>query len=327
MIITQTPLRISFVGGGTDLPSFYQLDGGAVLSTTIDKYVYVIVKDRFDDNIRLGYTRTEIVDSIDRISHDIVREGMRKTGVDGGVEIVTIADIPAEGTGLGSSSSLTVGLLNAFYQYQGEPKEPWFLAKEACEIEINILGKPIGKQDQYVAALGGLRRFTFHPDETVSSEVIDMPQGTFQALNQNLLLLYTGITRSADPILEEQQANTNVNMRTLRQMKEMVTELQQELTKGNIGALGEILHRAWCHKRELASGITNPVIDEIYDRARAAGALGGKITGAGGGGFLLLYVPIHLRDEVRKALGKLREVPFNLERDGTKTLLNSRRPV
>ena len=327
MIISQTPLRISFVGGGTDLPSFYRLEGGAVVSTTIDKYVYVIAKERFDDQIRVGYSQTEIASSVDEIKHDLVREALRKTGVDDGLEIVTVADIPSEGTGLGSSSSITVGLLNALYQYRGEPKEPMTLAEQACEIEIKALGKPIGKQDQYIAALGGLRKIVFHPNEEVSSEPIKIPGKTLRALSRSLLLFYTGITRSADPILREQQSNTRSKMETLRRMKEMATELEQELIRGNIEALGEMLHRGWCYKRELARGITNPTIDEIYEVARRGGALGGKITGAGGGGFLLLYVPVDLQEKVRQAIDGLREVPFNLERDGTKTLLNSRRPV
>ena len=327
MIITQTPLRISFVGGGPDLPSFYHLEGGAVVSTTIDKYVYVIAKERFDDQIRVGYTQTEITGSIDEVKHDLVREALRKTGVNDGLEIVTVGDIPSEGTGLGSSSSVTVGLLNALYQYRGEPKEPRTLAELACDIEIKVLGKPIGKQDQYIAALGGLRKTVFHPDEEVSSEPINIPEKTLRALSRSLLLFYTGVTRSADPILKEQQANTSRRMETLRRMKEMATELEQELINGNIEALGEMLHHGWCYKRELASGITNPTIDEVYEAARRGGAMGGKITGAGGGGFLLLYAPVDLQERVRRAIDGLREVPFSLERDGTKTLLNARRPV
>ena len=327
MIISQTPLRISFVGGGTDLPSFYRLEGGAVVSTAIDKYVYVIAKERFDDQIRVGYTQTEIARSIDEVKHDLVREALRKTGVNNGLEIVTVADIPSEGTGLGSSSSVTVGLLNALYQHRGDPKGPSALAEQACEIEIEVLGKPIGKQDQYIAALGGLRRIVFHPDGEVSSEPIDVGEGTLRALSRSLLLFYTGTTRSADPILEEQQANTRSKLETLRRMKEMTIELEQELKKGNIEALGEMLHQGWCYKKKLANGITNSTIDEIYEKARRSGAIGGKITGAGGGGFLLLYVPLHCQEQVREALNGFREVLFSLEPEGTKTLLNSRRPI
>ena len=327
MIITQTPLRISFVGGGTDLPAFYQWEEGAVISTTIDKYVYVVVKERFDDQIRVGYTRTEIASSVDKVQHDLVREALRRTGVNKGVEIVTISDIPAEGTGLGSSSSITVGLLNALYQYRGEPKDPKTFATEACEIEIGILGRPIGKQDQYIAALGGIRKITFHPDDSVISVPIAIPEETQWMMSRNLLMFYTGVTRSSEDILREQQANTPTKMDALRQMKQMVNELEHELVSGNIDALGEFLHRGWCQKRQLASGITNPSIDGLYEKARKAGAIGGKITGAGGGGFLLLYAPVRFQEQVRQSLSNLRELPFKLERDGTKTLLNARRPI
>lgn len=326
MIITQTPLRISFVGGGTDLASFYEKEEGAVISSAIDKYVYVLVKQRFDDKIRVGYTRTEIVDSPDRVEHTLVREALKMTGVDRGIEIVTVGDVPGEGTGLGSSSSITVGLLNSLYQYQGTPRDPETLARQACEIEIQRLNKPIGKQDQYIAALGGFRKTVFHTDGRVSSVVLNINNSSLSNLGRNLMLFFSGITRSADNILRTQDGNAEKNLSTLRRMKGMVNELQTELEAGNIDALGEALHEGWRLKKQLAAGITNPQIEEIYERARAAGATGGKITGAGGGGFFLLYVPMQAQDRVRKALSHLKEVPFKLERDGTKTLLNVRRP-
>jgi D-glycero-alpha-D-manno-heptose-7-phosphate kinase len=327
MIITQTPLRISFVGGGTDIANFYQLNEGAVISSAIDKYVYVIIKERFDDQIRVGYTRTEIASHVDELNHELVRESLRKTGIDKGVEIVTISDIPAEGTGLGSSSSVTVGLLNACYQYRADPKEPLKLAQDACEIEIDVLRKPIGKQDQYIAALGGLRKIVFHSDERVTSNLVNILAEKYLLLSRNLLLFYTGITRSADAILKEQARNIAKNTEILRQMRTMVDELESELIRGNVDALGEVLHQGWRYKKQLANTISDSTIDRIYEKARRAGALGGKITGAGGGGFLLLYVPLPKQDQVRKALSSLREVPFQLEKYGTKGIFNIEKAI
>ncbi|MDX1933046.1 MAG: hypothetical protein SFU56_10615 [Capsulimonadales bacterium] len=325
MIITQTPLRISFAGGGTDFRKYYERAGGAVLSTAIDKYIYVIIKERFDRKLRIGYSRTEMTDSVDEIEHELVRESLRRVGIDAGVEVATMADIPSEGSGLGSSSAVTVGLLHAMYTYQGELVTPERLAREACEIEIDVLGKPIGKQDQYIAAYGGLRRIRFRPDETVEVERVPCSEEQRRRLGENLLLFYTGIARKADTILSEQQDNIERRRETLDRLHQQTEEIYEALTGENLMRVGRILAEGWRHKRQLAERITNPEIDSMYDRALDAGAVGGKIAGAGGGGFLLLLCPPDRQAAVRQALKSLRELPFAPERDGTKVIFNARR--
>lgn len=325
MIITQTPLRISFAGGGTDFRGFYQKEYGAVVSTAIDKYIYVIVKERFDDLIRIGYTRTEMVESVDQIQHELVREAMRMVGIEKGIEISTMADIPSEGSGLGSSSTVTVGLLNALYAYKGESVTAETLARQACEIEIDILGKPIGKQDQYIAAYGGLRHFRFYPNEEVEVNSIDLDEGARQRLCESLLLFWTGVTRNASDVLSEQKSNIANKMHLLTEMRDQADELARLLKVGAIASLGQTLREGWLRKRQLASGITNSRIDELFDLAMSAGAIGGKVTGAGGGGFFLVCVPPENRAAVRKKLAHLRELPINLSRDGSKVIFNVRR--
>ncbi len=324
MIIVQTPLRISFFGGGTDFPSFFSTEGGCVLSSAIDKYIFVTIKQRFDDLLRIGYTRTELVDRVDRIEHELIRESLLKTGLQKGVEINTTGDIPA-GSGLGSSSTVTVGALHAMYAYQNEIVPQERLAREACEIEIDILKKPIGIQDQYIAAYGDLRFFEFKPDGQVIAEKIDLDPGLKNRLNENLLLFFTGRTRKADHILAEQKNNIAKRLEVLHNMKNMAYQAREELQKGNLDALGSLLHESWQLKKQLASQISNGEIDNWYNRAMQAGALGGKITGAGGGGFLLLYCRTGKRNAVREALRNLRELPFRLEPDGTKIIFNYRR--
>lgn len=325
MIITQTPLRISFAGGGTDFRGFYQKEYGAVVSTAIDKYIYVIVKERFDDLIRIGYTRTEMVESVDQIQHELVREAMRMVGIEKGIEISTMADIPSEGSGLGSSSTVTVGLLNALYAYKGESVTAETLARQACEIEIDILGKPIGKQDQYIAAYGGLRHFRFYPNEEVEVNSIDLDEGARQRLCESLLLFWTGVTRNASDVLSEQKSNIANKMHLLTEMRDQADELARLLKVGAIASLGQTLREGWLRKRQLASGITNSRIDELFDLAMSAGAIGGKVTGAGGGGFFLVCVPPENRAAVRKKLAHLRELPISLSRDGSKVIFNVRR--
>lgn len=324
MIIVQTPLRISFFGGGTDFPSFYNTEGGCVLSTAIDKYIFVSIKQRFDDMLRIGYTRTELVDRVDRIEHELIREALQKTGIDCGIEINTMGDIPA-GSGLGSSSTVTVGALHAMYSYQNELVHQERLAKEACEIEIDVLGKPIGVQDQYIAAYGGLRFFEFKPSGRVVSEAIKLDPVLKNRLNESLLLFFTGKTRKADNILVEQKSNISDRLPVLRHMKNLAYQARDELMTGNLDALGHLLHESWQLKKQLASQISNGEIDEWYECAIQAGALGGKITGAGGGGFMLLYCPYGKREDVRRALHHLRELPFRLEPDGSKVIFNYRR--
>jgi len=326
MIITQTPLRISFFGGGTDFKDYYMKNGGgAVLSTAIDKCVFAIIKRRFDEKIYINYSKKEIVDEVGEIEHELIRESMRKTGVEKGVEITTLADTPSEGTGLGSSSSVTIGLLNLFYLYQAKSQPAEKLAEEACEIEIDILKKPIGKQDQYAAAFGNLNIIRFNPNDTISVEPLVVEEGIKHALEANLMLIYTGMTRNSGEILSEQSKNIMDRTKVFSEMRDMVDEGKEYLLKGHLDGFGRLLNRGWRLKKSLAHGITNPQIKQMYKTALKAGALGGKICGAGGGGFLLLYCPFEKQDKVRDALGDPHELPFHFEKDGTKAIFNIRR--
>ena len=325
MIITQTPIRVSLFGGGTDFRDYYEREEGCVLSTAIDKYIFVVIKERFDDLIRVGYTRTELVECVDQVQHDLVREALRKTGITRRVEIDTMADIPSEGSGLGSSSAVTVGLLNAMYTYLGEAVTAERLAQEACEIEIETLGRPIGVQDQYIAAYGGLRFMTFTRAGRVIVESVRIDDRTRRRLGQNLLLFYTGIARQASDILSEQKNNIASRLTELRAMKQLALTARAALEAGDVDALGALLHHGWELKKQLASKISNSTIDAIYAAARKAGALGGKVTGAGGGGFLLLYCPWQHQEQLRTALSGLRELPFRMEHYGSKVILNYRR--
>ena len=324
MIIVQSPLRISLFGGGTDFPDFYLQEGGCVLSTAIDKYIFVVIKQRYDDKLRIGYTRTEMVDSVDEIQHELIREALRLTGITKGVEITTMGDIPA-GSGLGSSSAVTVGALNAMYTHLGDNVPASRLARQACEIEIERLNKPIGVQDQYISAFGGLRFIEFHTDGTIQVEPVVLDGLVKRRLNESLLIYFTGITRQADTILAEQQVNISQRIAILRQMKQMAYTARRELEAGNIDTLGHLLHESWLLKKQLASRISNGVIEEAYQAARGAGALGGKILGAGGGGFMLLYCPYERREAVRLAMKDFQELPFQLEPDGSKVIFNYRR--
>lgn len=325
MIIVQTPLRISLFGGGTDFPSFFREEGGCVLSSAIDKYIFVTIKQRFDRKIRIGYTQTEMVDGIDQISHELIRESLRLTGIERGVEITTMGDIPSEGSGLGSSSTVTVGALHALYTYRGEIVPAERLAREACAIEIETLKKPIGIQDQYIAAYGGLRFFDFMPNGEVKSEKIRLSSDAQRVLNDNFMLFFTGITRRSASILKEQSSNIKDRVSELREIKEMTCQARRNIEAENFDTLGALIHQSWELKKRLAGPISNGHINEIYEAARRAGALGGKITGAGGGGFLLLYVPYKYQNNVRSVLNGLQELPFRLEADGTKVIFNYRR--
>lgn len=324
MIIVQTPLRVSFFGGGTDFPSYYLAEGGAVLSSAIDKYIFIMLKKRFDQKLRVGYTKTEMVNSVDDIQHTLIREALQKTGIKKGIEVTTTGDIPSEGSGLGSSSTVTVGALHAMYTHLGELLTAEKLADEACQIELDALKKPIGKQDQYIAAYGGFRLFEFHTDGSIHSEKIQLDDEKRRALNDSFLLFFTGISRKADTILVEQQNNITQRLQILRRIKEMAYIARDELNAGNINALGELMHESWTLKKQLAGKISNDFIDELYTKARQAGATGGKLTGAGGGGFLLLYCPYERHAYVRAALKNLQELPFLLERDGSKVIFHYR---
>ncbi len=322
MIITQTPLRISLAGGGTDAPAHFRNHGGAVVSSAIDKFFYAVVKERFDDKIYVNYSKKEIVDSVDQLEHELVREAMRKVGVTKGIEISFLADIPSEGSGLGSSSSVTVGTLNALYHLRGHTPTAEQLAREACEIEIDILKKPIGVQDQYIAAYGGLRFFEFCKDGSVKADLLNPPREVLEDLDNHLMLFFTGRTRSASNILKEQNTDLEKKTAALNKLTEQAHQVRDLILKGNIMEIGRVLHEGWEVKRTLASKISDAELDAIYERAIKAGAVGGKISGAGGGGFFLLFVPSDKRQAVRAALKGLREMPFRLERGGSRVILN-----
>lgn len=321
MLITQTPLRISLAGGGTDFEDFYIKHGGAVLSLGIDKYIYVIVKERFDDKIYVNWSKKEIVDSVEPIEHELVREAMKMTGLKKGIEITILADVPSEGSGLGSSSSITVGLLNAFYAYQGTQVPAERLAQEACKIEIDILGKPIGIQDQYIAAYGNLRYLKFSKNG-VRIENLNIEEKQKRILVSNLLLFYTKITRQSSSVLTEQKKNIPSKITALKRLKSMAYEAKQYIENNEFDNIGYILQKAWKEKKSLASNISNKEIEAMCDSALKAGALGGKISGAGSGGFLLIYCPKGKQDDVPKALKEYRELPFLLSRDGSKVIFN-----
>lgn len=326
MIIVQTPLRTSLFGGGTDFPGYYLEHGGCVLTSAIDKYIFVTIKRRFDNKLRVGYTHTELVDSVDQIHHELIREAFRLTGIDHGVEITTMGDIPSEGSGLGSSSTVTVGALHAMYALKRELIMAEQLAKEACHIEIDVLGKPIGIQDQYIAAYGGLRFMEFLPGSgEVRSTRIDLTPATKRQLNHNLLLFYTGVTRKADSILSEQQSNIRSRESVLEEMKHIAHVACDKLQQGEVDAIGDLLHESWELKKQLASKISNGDVDDLYAIARKAGATGGKIAGAGGGGFLLLYCPPGKQEHLRQEMHMLQELPFNLGQDGSKVIFDYQR--
>ena len=325
MIITQTPLRISFAGGGTDFEGFYAQEEGCVVSSAIDKYVYVIIKERFDDKIYLNYSRKEIVDRVDDIQHEIVRLCMKKTGLEGGVEITTLADVPSEGSGLGSSGSVTVGLLNAMYGFLGDFRESEKLAWAATEIEVDSLKRPIGKQDQYIAAYGHLRCFRFKRDGSVDVEKVPLSGEARRRLEEQLMLFFTDRTRDSSAVLSEQKRNIDSRRETLRAIRDLAYEARDCLLGQGNGDLGRILDQGWRLKKQLASQISDGQLDDLYQRALDAGAIGGKIAGAGGGGFLLLYCPVENQGRVRSALANFRELPFALERYGSRVIFNTNR--
>lgn len=322
MIISRTPFRVSLAGGGTDLKEFYSIEPGAVLSTAINKYMYVTVTPRFDNTIRASYSHTEIVASVEEIQHPIIREALKLTGIKGGIEIVSIADIPS-GTGLGSSSSFTVGLLNALYAYKGELKSVDELAREACHIEIDMLNEPIGKQDQYIAAYGGLCYINFNTDESVFVNPVILQPKVKETFLNSLMLFYTGSSRPASSVLDEQKANIRQEkfFKNMIMMRGLAQDLRHCLLHTfNLGDFGELLHKGWMLKKGLASNISNPIIDEYYDKARSEGAIGGKLLGAGSGGFLLLCCPPEKQEMVRQSLNHLKYVEFTTEPEGSKII-------
>lgn len=322
MIISRTPLRMSFVGGGSDIATFYRRHGGAVLSTTIDKYVYVSVNKKFDGGIRLAYSKTEDVSSVAEIEHGLVRATFEMLGVPGGVEITTTADIPSRGTGLGSSSSFTVGLIQALSAYLGRHISAEQLGERSSEVEIVRCGEPIGKQDQYAAAYGGLNLIEFNPDDSVAVSPVIMPNGARERLAERILVFYTGLTRSASGILAEQSRVSGEDVAKQAALKRMVGlayDMRNELGTGNLDAIGEILNENWELKRSLTDGISTQSIDDWYASGLKAGASGGKLLGAGAGGFLMFYAPPDRHEAICRAVG-LRRVPMGLEPLGARIL-------
>ncbi len=322
MIITQTPLRVSFLGGNTDFSKYYLKRGGAVLSTAIDKYIYCIITERFDEKIYVNWSKKEIVDTPNELEHELVREALKKVGVTKGVEISFLADIPSEGSGLGSSSSVLVGVLNALYHYIGETPTEERLAKEACEIEIEVLKKPIGIQDQYIAAYGGLRFFEFQKSGAIKSTRVNIPKNIKEDFDNSLMMFYTGKTRKSSTILSSVKENIKDKEKLLDKTKELAVAGHKALLKGKVETVGKLLNDYWRLKKQMSGAISNPELDTLYDKALKAGAIGGKLLGAGGGGFMLFMVPSEKRQSVRKALKNYREMPFHFEKDGSKVIVN-----
>ncbi|MFP5343079.1 MAG: GHMP kinase [Candidatus Limnocylindria bacterium] len=325
VIVTRTPLRLSFAGGGTDLPAFYERADGAVLSSAIDQYVYVTVKRHgsfFDEPIRVNYARSEMVDRVDDIENDIVRESLRFLGIDAPIYVSVVGDLPAS-SGLGGSSSFAVGLLNALHAYRGERVTAGQLAEEASHIEIDVLGQTIGKQDQYAAAFGGLNLYTFRRGGSTSVEPIQMGNGVAEALFERVMLFWTGQPRDAAKVLREQSTNTPDRMDMLTEMREHAHQLRDILRvpEPDLTAVGRTIDRSWALKRGLASTISSSTIDRWHDLAMEAGADGGKVVGAGGGGFLMFLVPPACREAVRAALADLVEVPVRHEVHGSQVAL------
>lgn len=325
MIITRTPFRVSLCGGGSDLPQFYQKHGGCVISTTINKYMYITSHPSFDKNTTvLKYSKTETVHDINDIEHSIFRECLKKEGLEG-LEITSIADVP-QGTGLGSSSSFTVGLIKNLKCHKREYISKNDVAKDACKMEIDILKNPIGKQDQYAAAFGGLNFYQFNKDGSVDVEPILLGHEAYKQLEKNLIMLYVGGEHSASAILKEQGKNvTSASDKEEGQKRivELTYELKYELEHDNIDAVGRILDENWKIKRTLANGISNPKFDEWYDRAINNGATGGKILGAGGSGFFLFYVPEENQEKFRNAMSDLKEMEFKFDHLGTTVIFVS----
>lgn len=322
MIITKTPFRISFAGGGTDLPSYYRTGYGAVVNATIDKYMYITVNKRFDDSIRVSYSTTEIVDHVDDIRHDIVREALKMVGIRQGIEITSISDIPA-GTGLGSSSSFAVGLLNALYTFKGQQRSAHELAEKACRLEIEVLGHPIGKQDQFAAAYGGINYFRFQRNDTVEYRPIPLPDLDLEMMSQKLSMWYTGISRNADTILSQQSKDTVNKLETLDFMRDQADQMAEDMVQNGFSeSFARMLHAGWLKKKTVTAGISNSRIDELYDAALSHGAKGGKLLGAGGGGFLLIYCDADKQEGMGTALG-LRKFPFRITNHGSRVVFFS----
>ena len=325
MIISKTPLRASLFGGGSDFKAYFEnsvMGYGSVLSAGLDMHVYITVNKKFDDKIRVVYNGNENVDSLDEVKHNIIREALRLVGIEKGIEVIYMADIPmsSAGIGLASSSALAVGVLNALHAFKGEFVTPKQLAKEACYIEIEKLGQRIGIQDQYAVAHGGLNRYRFMNDGTVSVTPGIIDTKTRERLKDKLMLFYTGKTRDSRKILSEQSDSIESKRKGLNDLVAIVDSVCEKLANGDVDCIGSELDRTWMIKKQFAGGITNPDIDNMYDIARSNGAIGGKILGAGGGGFMLLYVPEEKQESVRNGLRQYREVDFNIDYQGSRII-------
>ena len=323
MIITKTPLRVSFAGGGTDLEAFWGQEEGMVVSSAISLSIYLAVHEYFEREIVLKYSKTEVVKEVDEIEHPLIRECMKLSGSSAPLELTSFADIPSKGSGLGSSSAFAVGLLKALAAFRGDNIGSKQCAEGACAVEIDRLGEPIGKQDQYAAAFGGINAIRFRPDGEVHVDPIVMRGEDRRLMSDSLLMFYTGLTRSASGILAEQKKNTSNDtskFESLRRMKGLAEDLEKSLNRGQIEAVGESMHAGWLEKKRLASKISTPQIDQWYDEGIRAGARGGKLLGAGGGGFLMFYCEPKYQAALREALGDMREVKFELESQGTRVL-------
>jgi D-glycero-alpha-D-manno-heptose-7-phosphate kinase len=322
MIVSKTPLRMSFVGGGSDLPAFYKEEVGAVLSTSIDKYMYICVNKKFDGRIRLSYSRTEDVQHRQEIEHPLVREALDIVGIDGGIEIASMADIPSKGSGLGSSSTYTVGLLNALYAYRNRFASKETLASQACHIEIDRCGEPIGKQDQYAAAYGGLNLIRFHPDESVSVDPVICPPSLLNQLEASTLVFFTGRTRSASAVLAQQSAalRSSDRKQLMRRMVQLAFELKEELESGSLDNFGALLDENWRLKAQMVAGVSDGQIDGWYTTGMAHGALGGKLLGAGNGGFMMFFAPLETHARITAALSDLMPLKFRFDRTGAQVV-------
>jgi D-glycero-alpha-D-manno-heptose-7-phosphate kinase len=330
MIVSRAPVRFSLGGGGTDLPSYSREHGGFVVAAAVDKFVFVCVARRFQDTIRLAYSESEIVDSIDKLRHRIFREALRMSGIGRAIELHSLADVPAN-TGLGSSSSFTVALMNGLHAFKREYVPVEQLAQEACRLEIDVLKEPIGKQDQYIAAYGGISALTFHPDGSVDVERLALRDEVVDDLESNLIIYYSGVERAASTVLKEQAKtiveNKNDAVERMHRIKALGHETKRILLAGSIDSYGEMLHEHWTNKRKLAANMADGAIDEHYEAARKAGAIGGKLMGAGGGGFFMFYVRAPDRHRVQEVLAGrgLRPMRFRFDFDGARIMANFHR--
>lgn len=327
MIISKTPLRASFFGGGTDFSAYYEksrLGYGTVVSAALDMYVYIIVKKSFDDKIHIFHSDKEIVNCVDEVKHNIIREALKIVGIEKGIEIIYMADIPVSqaGIGLASSSALAVGVLNALHTYKGEYVSQGVLAREACEIEINRLGQRIGIQDQFAVAHGGLSQYKFFNDGSVSISPVVCKKEIIEKLRNNLMLFYTGTTRDSRAILNEQSDTIQDKTEMLDDLVNTTDRAVQELYAGNLDFWGTELNRTWEIKKKFANGVSNQMIDRMYVKAKNAGALGGKVLGAGGGGFMILYVHPQKQKLVRETLSEYMHIPFNYCNEGSRIVFS-----